>query len=298
MKYYWLVLLLGIIASSGLAQNEYIAYHNLVNQANRDWYEKEYASSLENFQAAFSKVDYVHSVNYAKAARSAAQLQDYKLTKTYLLEAAKRGYPNKHIDRKPFKQFRKSKEYLALSAKLAEAHAEHELAINKSYQRKIDSLHYIDQRLIRGNERVTGFELDSTLVYSDSANFVCLLQLIEQQGFPSEQNIGYQGYRKSWVLIHHNARLPQNHYYNSTLLEYLTRGEYMPENYCWVIDQGQEVNNEALVYYHWDVVKDIDQLTLADKQRIDQHRKAVGMPSIERIEVVEKSKVKRNRVKW
>ncbi|MEM1320768.1 MAG: hypothetical protein AAGG75_10965 [Bacteroidota bacterium] len=45
------------------------------------WYEKDYAASLSLFQEAFRKVEYVHAINYAKAARVAAKEKKDDLTK-------------------------------------------------------------------------------------------------------------------------------------------------------------------------------------------------------------------------
>lgn len=280
------------------AQNDYIEYYNLVNEANRSWYEKEYSQSLKKFQEAFERVEYVHSINFAKAARSAAQLKEYGLAKMYILEAIKRGHPNNIVSQKAFKKFKKSDEYRELLLLINQCQSEADLSINKEYQRKIDSLYYIDQNILRGNDKVRDFNLDRNITYSDSSNFSCLLKLIEQYGFPSEQTIGFHGYRKSWVVIHHSARLSENHYYHPILLEHLKKGEYLPENYCWVVDQGKEIIKEDLVYYHWDVAKNIDELSVSEKQTINKRRMEVGMPAIDRIEVVKKSKVKTNKVRW
>lgn len=292
-----LMVILGVYNPVG-SQSNYIEYYNLVNQANRSWHEKDYAKSLQNFQEAFEKVEYVHSINFAKAARTAAKIEDFKLTKRYILEAIKKGYPNNFIDSKIFKKFRKSDEYKALKTQMGKAQVERESSVNKEYKSEIDSLHFIDQHILRGRNNVTGFIEDPNLQYSDSANFSYLLKLIDLYGFPSERNIGFEGYSKSWVIIHHSARLPNNHYYHPSLLAYLKAGEYSPENYCWVIDQGNEIEDEPLTYYHWDVATDIDELSIQEKEAINQKRKAVGMPLIDRIEVVEKSNVKTNRVKW
>lgn len=293
-----LLLFIGFFPSQALAQNEYIEYYNLVNEANRSWYEKKYAQSLKIFQEAFERVDYVHSINYVKAARSAAKLKEYELAKVYILEAIERGHPGDFVDQKAFKKFRRSDAYGGLLSQINKFQSEANLSINNEYQRKIDSLYYIDQKILRGNDKITDLNLDPDLEYSDSLNFSCLLSLIELYGFPSEQNIGFHGYRKSWVVIHHSARLPENHYYHPILLEYLKRGEYLPENYCWVVDQGKEINKEDLVYYHWDVAKNIDELSVDEKDSINRRRMEVGMPVIDRIEVVKKSHLKTNKVRW
>lgn len=280
------------------AQDQYIDYYNLVNKANEHWHHKDPKLALAAYQEGFRKVDYVHSFNYAKAARLTASLKKYQLTETYIVEAIKRGFPSDFIYQKAFNKFRKTAVFKSLEKQIHQYQQEHESTINLVYKHKIDSLHFIDQHQLRGNLKVKGFDLDTTLAYSDDSNFNYLLELIDQYGFPSEQTIGYKGYRKAWVIIHHNARLPKNHVYHSMLLEALKKGAYQPENYCWVIDQGQELKGAPLIYFHWDVAKDVEDLTKAEKLEIDARREKVGMPSINRIKVVKKKKRKRNQLKW
>ena len=241
---------------------------------------------------------YVHSFNYAKAARVAIKLKDYDLASDYIEAFARRGYPIGFIQQKEFKKYLASEAYKDLEEKLVAINNGYASTINEVYMAKIDSLHFIDQTILRGNRTDVSFEIDSTISYSDSLNFDCLLKLMNELGFPSEQKIGYRGYRKAWVIIHHSARLPQNHKYHGMLLEYLKRGEYQPENYCWVVDQGRELNGEKLIYYHWDVAKNVDGLSKEHKEEIDKERKKIGMASIDRVEVKLKKGRKINNLKW
>ena len=292
MKFQLLIFIICFLSLQTKAQ--YVEYHNLINQANKSGYEKDYKTALNLYQEGFKKVSYVHSINYVKAARVALKLKQFDLVKTFLSEAVKRGYPDKIIDRKEFNKFRKSSHYLAFQNGLNQYKKHAEQSINWDYKHLIDSLYYIDQKVLRGNKNVPDFKLDPNANYSDSSNFTCLLTLIDQYGFPSEKNIGFDGYRKSWVIIHHSARLVPNHKYHEKLLTYVLNGDYMPENYGWVVDQGQELKGEELIYFHWDVAKNIDTLSIAQKDKIDLERSKIGMPSIRRIEVIKN----KNKVKW
>jgi hypothetical protein len=234
MKKYILVSILMLATMTGKSQDSYVEYYKLVNKANRNRYEKNYTKSLKLFQEGFEKVAYVHSMNYAKAARCVVNLKDYELTKDYLLEAMKRGYPLDLVENQDFKKFRKTNFYKELEVQMHEIGRQK--GIDSSYKQKVDSLYYIDQKILRGNKNIQARQYEETLKYSDALNFKCLLKLIEENGFPSEQTIGYEGYKKSWVIIHHNARLPENKAYHEVLLQYLQKVEYLPENYCWVID--------------------------------------------------------------
>ena len=289
------ILILVLISAKGNCQVNYIEYYNLINEGNKAYFEKNYKKSLANYQEGFEKVEYVHSINYAKAARSANKTKNYKLTSNYLYEAIKRGYPSKIIERKEFKTFRKKNEYKTLKFLLKEKDSNQ---IKEQYKRKIDSLHFIDQNILRGNKTVKGFELNLNLKYSDSLNFKCLLNLIEKNNFPSEKNLGFDGYRKSKVIIHHNARLIKNAYYHQILREYVYSGEFIPEHYCWIIDQYQELKKEPLIYYHWDVAKNIKDLSENDKKRIDKRRNEIGMPSINRIEISTRKGKQNVKLKW
>lgn len=289
-----LLLVLGLNSTITFSQSDYLAYYNLVNKAGQNWHEKDYEEALVHYQKAFELVSFVHAENYAKAARVAAKLKHFSLTAEYMSKAIRQGYPDSFLKQTSFKQFKKSSYFQTMQATIVT----HQPAIGSIYRRKIDSLHFIDQNYLRGNKTVTGFELDTTLTYSDAQNFDCLKRLIAENGFPSEALIGFQGYRKAWVLLLHNVRLEENHDYQDRLLDALKSGYYLPEHYCWVIDQGQQVKNEALIYYHWDVAQDIDQLNPEEKASIDERRRAVGMPSIERIKVVKSSGKKKNILKW
>ena len=41
-----------------------------------------------------------------------------------------------------------------------------------------------------------------------------------------------------------------------------------------------------VIYYHWDVAKNIDTLSIAQKDKIDLERSKIEMSSIRRIEVI------------
>lgn len=274
------------------SQDSYIEYYNLTDLANKAWYEKDYEKSLELFEKGFAKVGYVHAANYAKAARSSAILKEYELTKRYLAKALLAGYPRKFLETQAFKAFRKTDQYEALKG------MEEQVVTDRWYKQKIDSLHYIDQKILRNNPGLEDKDFDKDLVYSDSLNFKSLLTIIGEKGFPSEKRIGFQGYRKAWVIILHNARLPQNSHFHDELLEYVKKGEYLPEDYCRVIDQYRKLEGLPLVYHHWDVADNIEGLSEESRARIDQKRREVGMPSVSRIKVIRKKGKLRHQLKW
>ena len=295
---YLLGLIIPLFFATGLqAQDYYLEYFQLGNTANEDFYHKKYEKAVQNYKLAFSKVSYVHAPYYARAARATAKIKEHSLTAHYVKKAICQGYASRFIQQPVFKKFRKTNAYKTIADSLNVYQEMSRQQINLAFFQALDSLHFIDQSIIRGRDLGKRFPIDPAITYSDSLNLKHLLHLIEQHGFPSEHRVGYQGYCKAWVLIHHNMRLPQNHKYHSMLEEALRKGEYMPENYCWVIDQGQELKRESLMYYHWDVGS-VASLSDEDKEKIDQRRAEVGMPSIKRIEVVQHKQGQKQKPRW
>ena len=116
--------------SLSVVRGQYIRYHNLINEANEQRYRKNYEASLQLFQTGFDLVDYVHAMNYVKAATAATKLKRYDLVAEYLSKAILAGYPSRVFDGKAFKSFRKSDHYELLQAKLSEFDSKTEAGIN------------------------------------------------------------------------------------------------------------------------------------------------------------------------
>ncbi|MFH2142397.1 MAG: hypothetical protein ABIJ97_08250 [Bacteroidota bacterium] len=267
----------------------YIEYYNLCNEGDKQIYLENYQEALAKYEEAFSLVDYVHAKQYKSASICTAKLIDYGKTSQYAAKAILNGFPDEFLKDKIFKDFRKSKYYRVLRDSLPSLKNLHQKSVNLSYQKEVDSLYYIDQRIVLGNKHVKGnFNIDQSALpiknaEIDSLIFKHLLELIDKYGFPSEKTIGYEGYANVWVLFLHNVRLPQNEKYITLLEEALINGEYQPSNYAWMYDQSMmRKDQEPMFYYGMPTTYDFSD---SEKQKIDEIRRQYGIKPIESIKI-------------
>jgi len=280
MKNLIIFLLFTLSAFSSFGQ-DYINYYNLCNEADKEIYFKNSKAALVNLENAFELVDYVHASQYEKASKCAIQIEDYKKGFLYAKKAILNGSSNHFWKSKKLKKIRKTTYYQILNDSVAVWEKIRLKSINYEYKKLIDSLYYIDQRIIRNNKTVKGnykidkINLPENLFDLDSIIFQRLLKSIDKFGFPSERNIGYEGYDKAWILFHHNVRLPQNHYYINFLVSALKKGEYRPRDFAWMYDQGKlNIGESPLFYYGVPLPKN---LTEEKKNKIDESRKKFGV---------------------
>lgn len=271
---------LNLIINLLFAQN-YINYYNLCNDADKEVYFKNYKKALDNYEKAFQSVDYVHADKYEKSSKCAIQIKDYKRGALYAKKAVLNGSSTHFWKNKKLKKFRKTDYYKILNDSVLIWEHQHLESINFDYKKIVDSLHYVDQRIIRNNKTIKGdykidkHKLPEDLFDLDSLIFQTLLEAIDKYGFPSEKNIGKDGYDNVWLLFHHNVRLPKNHHYLPLLENALKNGNYRPRDFAWMYDQGRlNIGKSPLFYYGVPLPKSLIE---SKKEEIDKSRKEYGL---------------------
>ena len=102
--------------------------------------------------------------------------------------------------------------------------------INHPFIKIIDSLVFVDQYIIRNNKsykanyKIDKKKLPENLFDLDSSNWHLLFNCIKKWGFPSEEHVGYETYKKAWAILHHNLRLIENEKYHTEIFEYIKNG--------------------------------------------------------------------------
>lgn len=278
---------------------DYIGYYNLCNYADSAIYVNQYDLALTRFEEAFLLVDYVHALQYEKASNCAVLVGDYEKGLLYARAAILNGNTSRFWEQKQWRKFRKTPYYPTFQDSLTHWESQHISSINLAYQSLIDSLHYVDQRIIRNNQTVKGnyqtneSNLPENRFDLDALVFQSLIEAMEEYGFPSEQRIGPAGYAQAWVLFHHNVRLPQNHSYLPRMESALKNGEYLPSDFAWMYDQGRlNIEEEPLFYYG---VRLPQELTQEKRDEIDAARRAYGIKPLASVRI--KSTGKRTMIK-
>ncbi|MEL6675852.1 MAG: hypothetical protein AAFR61_26835 [Bacteroidota bacterium] len=296
-----LLLLMGSL--SWTLGQDYIPYYTHCNEGDKQIYLENYEAALKEFEQAFALVDYVHARSYKQASTAAAFLGQAEKAYAYARLALLHGEDARFLDGKQYQGFRKKMPFSGLKDSLDTFRQLHEQSIDLTYQRICDSLYYVDQRIIRKNMGVSGdYKIDKSslpedLYDLDEEIFAYLLELIAVRGFPSEKNIGPEGYSKVWVLFHHNLRLPENAAHLPMAKEALIRGEYRPADYAWMYDQSRSIfkKEQPLFYYG---VADISELTESEKAAIDAVRKEYGIKPLASTEIKRTGKSIRQRRLW
>lgn len=269
IKYNLSLILLIFVFHFTYSQN-YIEYYNLLNQADSLKYFKKYDEALNMYEIAFEKVDFVHSDKLINAGVIAIQLKKFDVAENYFKTALEQSGNTFFLKQKEFK--RNKKKFKNLIAKIPEHENDFTTKANKFYQKSIDSLYSIDQK-IRNNNELT--QEKDNLIFNE------LLKLINENGFPSEELVGFNSYNQAKIILHHNLRLVKN---QKLLDEYFTKyvltGKYRPEDYAWAVEQNRVwFNNEKPLYYFQ--VSLTNTLSEAEKIEINKRRKQIGLKPIE-----------------
>lgn len=275
----------------GQKSNNYIEYYHLTNKGDSLRYLKNDSLAYECYKKAFEMVDYIHDSKLIIGAVLAAKQNDfksvYKFSKLAEIQGAETDILKIYKEFykwRVFEQYRKTKYYKAFMDSLNYFQTLYIRNLKIDYKKQIDSLFYIDQRIIRHNKSVKGnYKIDKStlpdnLFVIDSILFTELLRLIDKYGFPTEDKIGPVSFREVSIIYHHNIRLPKNEKYIELAQTALKEGALLPDNYAWMYDQSREfLKDEPYFYYDYDL-RNINELT---KKEVNKRRYEWGIKPIE-----------------
>ncbi len=273
-KVSYLVLFL-FISLGKLSGQDYLPYYHLCNDADEQIYLKDYDLALEKFDSAFSKVPYVHNLQYIKASKCAILSNQHKKAYEYICQLKKQGNSDDFFKKKPFKTFQKSHYYELYKDSIEVYEMTFQSSIHKEYTRLIDSLHHIDQNVVRKNYIRISKEKRKKLMALDQEIFEKLLELIDEYGFPSEQLLGRDTYFSVATILLHNLREPQNQKYHAMALKAVKNGAYLPSNYAYMYEVYCEISDNGTYYMTFN--QDLSEGNIA---RIDKNRKEIGLPPL------------------
>ncbi|MEO1518841.1 MAG: hypothetical protein AAFV95_27750 [Bacteroidota bacterium] len=298
LSYVYSVVLALCLPISAIGQNNYGLYHQLCNKADSLVYEKQYKAALETFEQAFNRVDYVHSNKYKDAYDLSIQMGDYEKAfgfgKMVLIHS---GQP-KYLKTKS-RKFKKSTFFSLLQDSTSLFLEQYQKRINEEYSQLIDSLYFIDQRIVRKNKSVKGdWQIDeATLSMTpselDSSNWVSLHQAIQQFGFPSEERVGREAHENAYIILLHNIRMKKNEAHHQEFIDYMKSGEYLPYYfYFWYEQYCTEVKGQTF-FSLWDGDTSEENL-----KRIDLNRRKFYLKGVSSWKVRKGRRRYRPKEKW
>lgn len=244
-KKHYLLIIFCIFSVHVYAQ-DYSFYYNTCNNADRLKANGNYKVALANYEKAFNSVPHVHSYRLMNACTTAVHVNEfnkaYNFAKLSVINSGSTAIMVR-LKRGKYRKFRKTKYYKNLKDSLETFKSQNALKINKEYKKKIDSLQYVDQNIIRNNKSIKGnYKIDLSSLPEDKyelddRNFKALLQLIDQYGFPSEELLGSEGYLNASIIIHHCFRKKENEKYHYIIFDAIEKGWYLPRNFSFWYEQ-------------------------------------------------------------
>ncbi len=276
---------------------DYSAYYQLCTEASEQIYLKNYPAALEKFELAFKDVPYVHTARYVEASKSAILAKKYDKAYTYICQLKKQGWSNDFLNKRMFRKFKKSDYYQKYKENISSYEAIFNASINKDYVRLIDSLHYIDQYILRDNKEYKGkYTIDPSKLTKDrkemnQVNIDALLELINEHGFPSEQRVGREAYDQATIILLHNLRLKKNIKHYPILLKAIKTGEFSPNHYAAIYEQY--VLFEKGISFYTTLDMDLSEKKLAE---IDANRKEIGLKPLKAFYIKNKGRTMKS--KW
>ena len=274
------IFLISFSISTFLVQGQnYSNYYNLCNTADSLEYVGLNQEALEAFKVAFESVSYIHSEKYHDAYQLAIKMEEYQDAFQFgKMTIINSGLKNLIATRSA--KFKRS-EYFKLLNDSTEYYLNfYKSRVNHDYINIIDSLHFIDQNIIRknrsvkGNYKIVKDSLPKNLYELDNSNWQYLHMLIDSLGFPSEQNVGLKACKDAWIIIHHNLRLKENEIYHKEIFDYIRQGKYLPVHFSYWYEQFQTWNNGQSFFFTWDQNTTVDNL-----ERINANRRLFYLKS-------------------
>lgn len=300
----FLIGILLLFSGTAFSQSSFIPYYNLSNKGDSLMYFKQYAEAHQAYEAAIQSVPPTvgHAHTFKAAAVAAALNGKFELAKKHCSYAIVYGLEPDFLKDKRLKSFRKSPVYQALKEEIPSFYEWRRKLFDSTYAKLIDSLFYLDQHLLRGapargrHYAITKSELMEMSPNPDSLIFDTLVKVMRKWGFPSENRVGFAAYDQAALIIHHNARMPQNVAWLEKLKTHVINGDYLPADYAWMADQSQLFRGEEPLFY-WGV-SPIDQLSEAKKDSIDQIRREHGIKPFSAFQIKAKKKSLVQKILW
>ncbi|RAU81504.1 hypothetical protein [Pontibacter arcticus] len=185
-----LCLLISSAISVAVAAPDYVkVYHPVINRAELQIMDKNYAEALASYQEAFAAVPDAFARDYYNATVCALLANNEKQTFAYLQALAQKGVSLDYLKRQPvFDSLEQTKPWRKFERKYSKYHRVYKRKANLDLRADLDELYARDQyfRQAEGGLRVYG----DTLRKIEADNVKKLLSWVDKYGYPGEALIG------------------------------------------------------------------------------------------------------------
>lgn len=216
------------------------AYHPLVNEAELQIVEQDFASALQLYNQAFAAVPEPFAIDYYNAAVSAMLAEDQKQAFSYLEKLALKGVSLEYVEKQEvFTPLQETKEWSKFLKNYSKNRARFNRRADLDLRADLDELYAKDQffRQAKGGLRVNG----DTIRKIEASNVEFLLGVIEKHGYPGEALIGVadtlEQLPRFSIVIQRQTKATNGYNFEPVLKEAVQFGRIRPQAAAYLLEQ-------------------------------------------------------------
>lgn len=252
--------------------NNYLQYHELINEATYASFKEEYQKADSLFEEAF-KLDALHlGKNYQAACYNVLQINETEKAFSYLKQAMQHGLSIDKIQNSSyFNQIQYQDKWLILEKAYPTLREEYESQFDTERRQAIQEIYQLDQ-----DARLKGAG------NFDADNLKRLQKIVEEQGYPGFHKVGQD--IDLHLVFHHFSPEDNKRYFYDVLKKAVFTGDITPFEYAGIIDYDRIKKREPTLYgTYFATVDGIRYLQpVEDFEHVNERRKSIGLEPIER----------------
>lgn len=216
------------------------SYHPVVQEAELQVVEQNYADALRLYRQAFAAVPEPFAIDIYNAAVCAMLAEDQKQVMTYLNRLALKGVSIDYIEKQEvFSPLQATKDWAKFEKSYAKNRAKFRRRANLDLRADLDELYARDQffRQAKGGLRVHG----DTIRKIEDNNVAFLLETIKEHGYPGEDLIGVadtlEQLPRFSIVIQRQTKARNGYNFEPILKEAVQQGRIRPEVAAYLLEQ-------------------------------------------------------------
>jgi len=271
------------------------AYHPLIQEAESEIVEQDFADALALYEKAFAAVPEPFAIDYYNAAVSALLADEQKQVFNYLEKLALKGVSLEYLEgQQVFAGLQETKEW----GKFRESYAKHRRKFRHradlDLRADLDELYAKDQ-YYRQAERSIRVYAD-TIRKIENNNVKFLLNVIDERGYPGEALIGVadtlEQLPRFGIVIQRQTKATGGHDFSSILKDAVQQGRIRPQAAAYLIEQQGRgnFNSRAFVTVNCNNPENCegsafdgkyfrDKLTSSQLEMLNESRSELGLSS-------------------
>lgn len=240
-----LLFFLGSCSSSGPSTDaesaDYIqAYHPLIDKAELEIVEQDFADALQLYEKAFAAVPEPFAIDYYNAAISALLADEQKQVFDYLEKLALKGVSLEYLEAQDvFAELHETDEWKKFRKSYGKHRRKFKHRANLDLRADLDELYAKDQ-YFRQAEKSISVHADTIRKIEDN-NVDFLLNVIEEHGYPGEALIGVadtlEQLPRFSIVIQRQTKAMDGYDFSSILKDAVQQGRIRPQAAAYLIEQ-------------------------------------------------------------